>query len=111
MQVNGDLNPDLNGQDAVADILNGGGNQARITVGTTPVLAAVNGSSNRANRKLLILNTSSSNIFYGFTSNVTTTTGIPLTTGAVLSLAVGPETNVYLVRTVSGGSVQIAEVS
>lgn len=103
--ANGDLN--------TADILNNGGVQGSITIGTSAVAARV-GGSNLANRKILIITNNSGNlinsdIFWGFTNAVTTATGTPLSRNAQIAIPAGPNTTIWLISASAGNNVRIIE--
>lgn len=100
-----------NGKLQVAHISNNGGVNGALTVGTTAVEAKVGGSplSNRIN--LTVYNNGSGNqvIYYGYSSGVTASNGIPIFAGQLLSLDVGPNTSVFLIGSTAGINVRIAE--
>ena len=99
----------LNGDLKSADLLLGAGVQGALTVGTTAVEAKV-GGSRLANRKLLTVhNNSSSTIYWGYTSGVTTTTGTPLFKDQLVSWDISDTATVYLIASGAGNNTRVTE--
>lgn len=93
-----------------ADILNNSGLTAEVTVGTSAVPLYV-GGSNLTDRQTLILQPKNDNIFIGYTSGVTTTTGLRLFKDQVISLPVGDQITVFAISTGSGRAIIVQELS
>jgi hypothetical protein len=98
---NGDLN--------TADLLVGSGVEGALTVGTSAVEAKVGGSV-LVNRKLLTVhNNSSSIIYWGFTSAVTTSTGTPIFKDQFISWDISDAGKVYLIASGAGNNTRVTE--
>ena len=82
------------------------GVNATITVGTSPVEAKA-GASRLVDRRLLSISPTSAPVWYGFNSNVTTTTGRKLFKEQVLDISIG-DCPLYLVAQ-SSISVHVME--
>lgn len=93
----------------VADVSDGSGIQAAITVGTSAVLAAV-GASNQPNRDTLsVFNNGTATIYWGYTSAVTTSSGTPLFVSQERVWGAGPDTTIYLISGTAGQNVRVTE--
>ena len=93
------------------DVINNQFQAGTITVGTTEILASINGSSNLSGRQeITIFNSSANTIYYGPTG-VSTSTGIPIEAGETVSLQYGEFINVYLIAATAGNSTIIHEAS
>ena len=91
------------------DVINGGGVQGAITVGTSAVVARV-GGSNLTNRiSLTVFNNSTATIYWGYTNAVTTSTGTAIAKGQMFFFSVGSATDIYLIGGVAGLNVRITE--
>lgn len=78
-----------------------------ITVGATAVEARI-GGSRYANRRIVhVYNASNNTIYYGC-SAVTTTTGIPLLKGQIMTISIG-DAGLYLIAASAGNSVRLIE--
>ncbi len=101
------LSPNSN---LVRNIINAGtGVQGALTVGTTAVVVRV-GGSNLANRiNLTLHNNSLVNMFWGYTSGVTTASGSPIPAGNSASWDVGPNQDIYVITTVAGQNARVTE--
>lgn len=85
-----------------------GGN---ITVGTTQVLAAANGTSNSSDRQnILLYNRSTTVTVYFGPTGVTTSTGIPVPPQAMVTINVGPGVDMYLIAGSAGNTVTVQEI-
>lgn len=104
--VNATGNGDLN----TADILRSGGTQGTITVGTSAVEVKVGGSA-LSDRKLVnIDNTSSTVLYWGYTSGVTTSSYAGrIFKDQQIFLPAGPSCTIYLIAGTAGNSVRIGE--
>lgn len=94
----------------VADVLNNGGVNSNLSVGTTAVELKV-GASRLAARKFIILQPRDNGIFYGFSSGVTAANGIEVFKSQILMLPVGENTEVWLIGDTAGKNIRIAEVA
>jgi len=90
----------------VADILNNGGTDAELTVGTSAVELKV-GASKKANRKYVIFVPLDSGIKFGFSSS---TQNIPVFKHQMIMMPVGEDTEVWFIATSSGKTVAIGEL-
>ncbi len=96
----------------VDDILDGGGDQATLTIGTTAVLGAVNGTSNRTDRKYVIFQSQDKDIFYGFNeSTLSTSNGIKIFKDQIIMIPLGENTDIYFIATGAGKELRFTEVS
>jgi len=93
-----------------SDILDGGGNQASLTVGTSAIEAKVGGSA-LANRKHIILQPKDNSVYFGLTSGVTTVNGTRLFKNQTIFIPAGPNSTVYLIADGAGKTVQVIEVA
>lgn len=91
-------------------ILDGGGSEAEITVGTTSVLGNVTGT-NRASRKMVIFQPQDKDIYWGYNSSVTISNGIKAFKDQVVMLEIGPNTDIYFIATGAGKKIRIQELS
>lgn len=96
-----------NSQLSTEDAINTSISSGSITVSTTAVAARV-GASNLTNRKMLQISPVTNIIYIGSSSSVTTTTGIPIYPGQVVSYAFTSNVTPYLISA-SSGSVIIFE--
>lgn len=95
----------------VAEVSNGSGAQADLTVGVTAVLANSSGT-NLSNRKMIsVFNNSQNTIYWGYTSGVTLVTGTPLFRNQERGWAIGPNMNIYLIAFQAGNDVRVTERS
>jgi len=94
---------------ANADILNNGGTQGALTVGTTSVEVRV-GASRLAGRKAVTLyNNSNSTIFWGYTSAVTTATGTPIVKNQFVTWEAGEDQEIWVIAGSAGNNTRITE--
>lgn len=98
------------GKIKAADVLDGGGANGAITVGTSAVEVMV-GASRLTNRKQIIIQPKTNGIFLGFSNAVTIANGIELFKDQTVTLPIGPNTGVWLISGSAGNNVRIAEVS
>lgn len=91
---------------SVSDVLNNGGSDAVLTIGTSPVELKA-GASRKTDRKLLIFMALDNNFTFGFSS---LTQSIPLYKSQVVILHVGKDTEVWAVNTESGKSMAVGEL-
>jgi hypothetical protein len=94
----------------VTDRANTDGAQGSLTVGTSAVEAKV-GASALSNRKTLtVFNNSSSIIYWGYTSSVTTSTGTPIRRFQQGSWeGLGPDLSVFLIAGSAGNDTRVTE--
>lgn len=95
----------------IADRLNSGGlngNLLLTTAGTAYELKV--GASRKTNRKLVIFVPLGNNIYYGFSSSVTTSNGIPIFKNQSIMIPIGQVTEVWFVSSTSSVNVRIAEL-
>lgn len=98
-----------NGQLGTADLANGSGTQAALTVGTSAVLVNVSGT-NLTNRKSLTLyNNGTVPIYWGLTSGVTTSTGTPIPVGFQAMWSVGSTTSIYAISGTASQNTRVTE--
>lgn len=100
-----------NGKIMSADISDNGGVQASLTVGTGAVEVKVGGSALANRVEASVYNNSTSTIYYGYTSGVTTLTGTPISKKQHATFKVGPDTSIYLISGSSGNDVRITEIA
>lgn len=94
----------------VIDALSTTGVGTLLAVGVVAVKAQVGGAP-LANRKGIYLNPQSANIRMGFAAGVTTVNGIQLANGAVVYVPADETAEVWLIRTIAGGSCAVWEVA
>jgi hypothetical protein len=94
----------------VVDKVNTDGVEAELTVGTTAVPIRV-GGSNLANRKVVTAQPKDNQIYWGWTSSVTTTTGTRIFKNQFVQWKVGATKDVYLIANAAGKNVSITEGS
>ena len=82
-----------------------------IIVGTTEVKACVSGSNLSERQELNIYNPTTDTTIYFGPTGVTTSTGIPIEPGEVISLQYGPNIDVYLIAGSVGNTIIIQEAS
>lgn len=96
-------------QGMVADIINAGGNQGTLTVGTTAVEAKVGASRLEDRKALTVFNDSNTTIYWGYTSSVTTSTGTPIFKNQMFVWSVGDGQPIYLIADSSGNNIRVTE--
>jgi len=93
----------------VSDIINNGGVNGAITVGTSAVEAKVS-TSRLPNRKLLtIFHNGTKNLYFGYSNAVTPSNGTQLFKNTLVSFPVGDGTSVWLISDTAGQDVRITE--
>lgn len=106
---------DANGNNIMADngqilsqdtLFTGGQNRAQSV--TTTAAEALGAATILANRKVLTLTPTNGTIYWGFTSGVTTTTGLPIFTNQSFSIAATDAVHIYVVAAATT-DVRIAE--
>lgn len=101
-----------NGDQKVVDGVRNGGVYGALSIPTanTPVEAKV-GASRLTNRKFLEIYSNNNGLFWGLDNTVTTTSGVPLVNGQVLTFAIDPDSTfqVWLVGSTNSKSVQVVE--
>jgi len=93
------------------DILDNGGDQISITVGTSAVEGVITGGVPRSNRKYVIFQSQGQGVFFGFTAGVTTSNGIEIFKSQLLMIPVGENTSIYFIATSAGKEVRFQELS
>lgn len=91
----------------VTDVLSTGGLQAALTVGTTAVEVRV-GASKLANRRLVTV-MPQDDMFWGWTSGVTTATGTPIFKNQLVTFEVNDTVTIYLIASTAAKSARITE--
>jgi len=105
------VNSTTNGELKTSDIGNNGGVNDAIVVGTSAVEAKV-GSSVLAERKeLIIYHNGSHKLYFGFSSSVTTSNGVPILKDTMLAITVGPNTHIWLISDGTNNDIRIAEIA
>lgn len=97
-----------------SDVVDSSYTSGVITVGTSEVLAAANGSSNLTGRQeLIIYNDSSVTIYFGPTGVTVSggTKGIPIGPQETINIQMGAAVNIYLIAGTSSNSVIVQEFS
>ncbi len=89
-----------------SDVLDNGGLDAELTVGTTPVELKV-GASVKANRKYVVIMPLDKNFKFGFSA---TTQNIPVFKSQLLLMPVGENTQIWFVNTDAGKKIAIGEL-
>lgn len=91
--------------------IDGPGVQGTISVGTTAVLLQV-GASPLEDRKIVSIQPTGNQVYYGYTSAVTTSTGTRIFKDQLLQLEATDSLEVYLISNNAGGiAVRITEVA
>ena len=92
-------------------------NTFQVSVGQTPTLlgtemASTAATTHRGNRKLILVNMSSNNVFFGPNTSITTSTGAVLRPLAsnIPDLAIETSSDVYAVCNAGISTISIAEV-
>lgn len=99
----------LNGDLGVSDSVDNGGVSGAISVSTTAIAVRAS-SSNLTNRKnLTFYNNGTQTLYWGYSSGVTPSTGIPLMVGQFVSGDWGPNTTIYLIAGSGSHNVRVAE--
>lgn len=96
----------------LSDTNNGDYQAGEVTVGTSQVLAAANGSSNMAGRQNMVIYNRSltTTVWVGPTGVTTSSKGIPIPPQAAITFNFGYYVNVYLIAGSAGNSVTIQEM-
>lgn len=98
-------------QSAVADILNNGGVQGSLIVGTTPIEVKV-GVNRLTGRKVVTLYNNSNNVIYwGFTNSVSVLNGTPIEKKQFVQWNVGDITELWVVADSSNNNTRITEAA
>lgn len=91
------------------DIIQTEGTQGALTVGTSSVEVKV-GANRLANRKsVTIYNNSSRDVFWGYTSGVTATTGTPIKRNEFAVFRVSDQVTLYVIAASANNDVRITE--
>lgn len=101
------VNASANGDLFVRDILNTSVVQTSLTITTSAVECKVGGTT-LANRKLLMIQVNAAGYSYGFSSG---SQPFSLPNGSTLSLSLGPNISVWVIKSSGSSSVAIAEIS
>ena len=103
------VNANSLGELQTADVISGAGTEGALSVGTSAIEARV-GLSALVNRKLLtIFNNSSTTIYWGRTSSVTSSTGTPIFSKQLLTMEFAADAPVFLIAASTGHDVRITE--
>jgi len=89
--------------------LDGPGDQLSLALTTTPVLVKV-GATALTERKMITIQANQNNTFLGYTSSVSSTTGIKLAKDQIVTMSAAASLTVYLVMGSGTGSARIAEI-
>jgi hypothetical protein len=92
------------------DVLEQSASYGTLTVGTSAVELKVGGSA-LTNRQAITMLPITRDIYWGYNSSVTTSTGTKLFKGQFLMLPIGPSVTVYLIAASAGTDVRIGELS
>ncbi len=95
----------------VKDIADVAGVNGSVVVGLTAVPARVGAANLAARKNLTIFNNSNTDLFWGYSSSVTTANGTPIFKNQLLSLDVGPNITIYLIANSASNNARITEVS
>lgn len=98
--ANGDLN--------VGDLLTVGGTQSNLTVGTSAVEVKV-GASKLANRKCVTVMPVDADMYWGWTSGVTTSTGTPIFKSQKATFEVNDTATIFLICASASKNARITE--
>lgn len=98
------------GELKACDILNNGGTNASLTVGTSAVELKV-GGSRLSNRKMVLIQPLTDKVYFGFSNSVTVANGIPLQKIQFFMFPVGENTQVWLISSSASNDVRIAEIA
>jgi hypothetical protein len=93
-----------------SDITNTSCIYTHINVTTTATQLKV-GASNLANRKIILFQPLGGDIYYGFDSSVTTTSGMLVKKGQTFGLPVGASINVYAIASSGSQDTRVQELS
>lgn len=85
------------------------GTQGALTVGTSAIEAKVGGARLTARSSLTVWNNSLVNIYWGYTSGVTTSTGTPIPPSKPVSWDIGDNQPVYLIAGTASNNTRITE--
>jgi hypothetical protein len=96
-------------QIASADILNNGGTQAALTVGTTAVEIKVGASRLEGRKTVTLYNNSNTTIYWGYTSSVTTATGTPIFRDQFVTWEAGDSQEIWVIAGSAGNNTRITE--
>lgn len=80
-----------------------------LTVGTTAVELKV-GANRMEDRKVVTMQTKDNNVYWGYDSSVTTSTGTQIFKDQFMPLPVGPDIEVWLIADGAGKDVRIGEI-
>lgn len=92
-----------------SDALSVGGTQGLISVGTTQTAARVSGSNYSGRKILIIYNTSSQDVYWGFNGVLSTTGDLIPKNGGKIVLSVRDNVDIYLIVNSGSHSVRIVE--
>lgn len=99
-----------NSEQKVYDTCNNGGVNADIVVGITAVEGKV-GVSRLANRKYVVVEPLDSDIYFGFSSSVTTSNGIPIFKNQILMFPIGDSTQIWFISGTAGKRIRFGELA
>ena len=93
----------------VSDVVNSGGINGAITVGTAAVEAKVS-TSKLTNRKLLtVFHNGNNKLYWGYANTVTSSNGTQIFKNTLVSFPVGDGTSIWLISDIAGQNVRITE--
>jgi hypothetical protein len=98
-------------QVATADVLDNGGVQGALTVGTSSVEVKVGANRHEGRKSVTLYNNSNTTIYWGFNNSVTTATGTPITKGQFIEWTVGENTPIWVIAGNANNNMRITEAS
>jgi len=98
-------------QTVTADIVNGSGLEAALTVGTTAVEVKVGGSPLTGRKVVTLYNNSNQILYWGFTNAVTTSSGTPIDKQEFIVWSVGDLISIWVIAGSAGNNTRITEAS
>lgn len=105
------LKVSIPGDAGVSDIIDTAGVYGAITVGTSAVEAKIGGSRLSARKSLTISNTSTSVIYWGYSSGVSVANGTPIYKKQTVEFSIGDNVGIYLISPVAAMEIRVTEGS
>lgn len=96
-------------QVASADILNNGGTQAALIVGTTAVEVKVGAFRLEGRKTVTLYNNSNKTIYWGYNNTVTTSSGTPIQKKELVTWEAGDNQEIWIISDSSGNNVRVTE--